>query len=121
MITLHVETIVAIAVVVLAFTLLLWHIGVHNWRERQARECRKQISILWSFNQSLFQRYVLLAERFAEKFPEDGEELRQSVRSLDELFRRYQEKLHQPVLNIDAAGDVIVGGDVVGGSKQEKP
>lgn len=117
-IVIHGETLVVAGGLIIVFVLVAWHVGIHVWRERQQRECLKQIGKLWSFILSITQRYIQLAERFAEKFPEHRKETKEEIESLIKLLRAFQDSAPAGV-KVEAH-EVNITGDVVGHDKLQR-
>jgi len=82
----------------------------------QHKVCREHIRRLESLNASLATRYIQLAMRFSEKFPEHKDEMVGIVNSLIKLLHDFQDRSFQPAV---AVGNVTIGGDVTGRDKEE--
>ena len=102
------DTLLGLLVVLL---LVVLHFVVHKRR----LELQKRISQLESLNAALGLRFLRLAAIVRDSQPPDGQrDVDELIESVHTLFRRYQ----AGALIIEAAGDVNVGGDVVGGSQR---
>jgi hypothetical protein len=97
---------------VIVVLLLVLHYVVYTRRQELVRRVHQ----LESLNAALGLRLLRLVAIVRDGQPLDGQhDLDELVESIHTLFRRYQ----AGALIIEAAGDVTVTGDVVGGSKAE--
>ena len=120
MITVHLETIVVSALLMFGVSLLLFHVYIRHRRLDELSLLKERISQLESLNAALGLRFITLAEIIGRRVSSDDlrSELNDLVRSTLEAFKTYR-TVFPTGIQIDAGGDVNVGGDVTGRDKEK--
>jgi len=121
MFTVHIETIVVSATLLFGVGLLLFHVYIRRRRLDEFSLLKERISQLESLNAALGLRFITLAEIIGRRVSSNDtrNELNDLVRSTLEAFKTYR-TVFPTGIQIDAGGDVNVGGGVTGGDNQTR-
>lgn len=102
----------------LVVALAVFHYYIRSSRLANEKNCSERIGRLESLNAALVQRYVLLAQKFAEVAPDYGDDFKEMADSLIKLLHAYQDGKPLPAMSFDVAGNLSVGQDITGRDKE---